>query len=62
MKLFKYDSPKFELILLPSIWFLNNLFNERKKQVLMQEKLIAVVYTLRTYWKQFSLGGICKQE
>ena len=28
----------------------------------MQGKLIAVVYTLRTYWHQFSLGGICKQE
>jgi len=27
----------------------------------MQGKLIAVVYTLRTYWNQFSLGGICKQ-
>ena len=30
--------------------------------VLMQGKLIAVAYTLRTYWNQFSLGGICKQE
>ena len=28
----------------------------------MQGKLIAVVYTLRTYWNQFSLGGICKEE
>jgi len=28
----------------------------------MQGKLIAVVYTLRTHWNQFSLGGICKQE
>ena len=26
-----------------------------------QGKFIAVVYTLRTYWNQFSLGGICKQ-
>ena len=25
----------------------------------MQGKLIAVLYTLRTYWNQFSLGGIC---
>ena len=25
-------------------------------------KLIAVVYTLRTYGNQFSLGGIYKQE
>ena len=31
-------------------------------KVLMQGKLIVVAYTLRTYWKQFSLGGICKQE
>ena len=31
-------------------------------KVLMQGKLIAVAYTLRTYWNQFSLGGICKQE
>ena len=28
----------------------------------MQWKLIAVVYTLRTYWNQFSLGEIGKQE
>ena len=28
----------------------------------MQGKLIAVAYTLCTYWNQFSLGGICKQE
>ena len=28
----------------------------------MQGKLIAVVYTLRTYCNQFSMGGICKQE
>ena len=28
----------------------------------MQWKLIAVAYTLRTYWNQFSLGKICKQE
>ena len=27
----------------------------------MQGKLIAVVYTMRTYWNQLSLGGICKQ-
>ena len=31
-------------------------------KVLMQGKLIAVAYTLRTYRNQFSLGGICKQE
>ena len=31
-------------------------------KVLMQGKLIAVAYTLRTYWNQFSLGVICKQE
>ena len=29
---------------------------------IMQGKLIAVAYTLRTYWNQFSLGGICKEE
>ena len=29
---------------------------------LYKEKLIAVLYTLRTYWNQFFLGGICKQE
>ena len=28
----------------------------------MQGKLTAVACTLRTYWNQFSLGGICKQE
>ena len=31
-------------------------------KVLMQGKLIMVAYTLPTYWNQFSLGGICKQE
>ena len=31
-------------------------------KVVMQGKLIAVAYNLRTYWNQFSLGGICKQE
>ena len=31
-------------------------------KVLMQGKLIAVVYTLRTYWNQFSLGGISKED
>ena len=31
-------------------------------KVIMQWNLIAVAYTLRTYWKQFSLGGICKQK
>ena len=39
---------------------MNNLDVEGKK--VMQGKLIAVAYTLRTYWNQFSLGGICKQE
>ena len=29
---------------------------------LYKEKLIAVLYTLRTFWNQFFLGGICKQE
>ena len=29
---------------------------------IMQGKLIGVEYILRTYWNQFSLGGICKQE
>ena len=27
-----------------------------------QGKFIAVVYTLRTYWNQFSLGGICNKN
>ena len=31
-------------------------------KVLMQGMFIAVAYTLRTYWNQFSLGGICNQE
>ena len=30
-------------------------------KVIMQGKLIAVAYTLCTYWNQFSLGGVCKQ-
>ena len=28
----------------------------------MQGKLIAVAYSLRKYWNQFSVGGVCKQE
>ena len=39
---------------------MNNLDVEGKN--VMQGKLIAVAYTLRTYWNQFSLGGIRKQE
>ena len=35
---------------------------EGGSKVIMQGKLIAVAYTLRTYWNQFSVGGICKQE
>ena len=31
-------------------------------KVIMQGKLIAVAYTLCTYWNQFPLGGICKQK
>ena len=31
-------------------------------KVLMQGKLIAFAFTLRTYWDPFSLGGICKWE
>ena len=31
-------------------------------KVIMQGKLIAVAYTLRTCWNQFSLGVICKQK
>ena len=32
-------------------------------KVIRQGKLIAAVaYSLRTYWNQFSLGGVCKQE
>ena len=41
------------------------LFKWKKKissKVIMQGKLIAVAFTLRTYWNRFSLGGICKQE
>ena len=29
-----------------------------RTKVIMQGKLIAVVYTLRTYWNQFSLGSV----
>jgi len=31
-------------------------------KVLIQGKLIAVAYTLRTLCSQFSQGGLCKQE
>ena len=31
-------------------------------KVIMQGNLIAAAYTLRTYWNQFSPGGICEQE
>ena len=44
----------------------NKLAVKRYRQVgpvkgVMQGKLIAVVYTLRTQGDQLSLGGICKQ-
>ena len=39
-----------------------NIFQLVYSKGVMQGKLIAVVYILRTYWNQFSLGGICKQE
>ena len=43
------------------IWtWTNNLWTPT--QGYNARKVIAVAYTLRTYWKQFSLGGICKQE
>ena len=31
-------------------------------KIIIQGKLIAVAYTLRTYWNQFFLDGIRKQE
>ena len=31
-------------------------------KVIMQGKLIAVAYTLRTHWNQFSLGGILNKN
>ena len=31
-------------------------------KVVMQGKLNAVAYSLRTHGNQFSVGGICKQE
>jgi len=40
----------------------HELHNFDQIKVLMQGKLISVAYTLRTYWNQFFLGGICKQE
>jgi len=36
--------------------------NSIRSKVIIQGKLFAVTYTLHTYWNQFSLGGICKQE
>ena len=33
-----------------------------KLKDVMQGELISVAYIMRTYWNQFSLGGICKQE
>ena len=45
------------------VWKIEETFyKQAESKDLMQGKLIAVVYTLRTYWNQFSLGGICKQE
>ena len=40
-------------------WLDSDIVHEKE---LMQEKLIAVAYTLGTYCTQFSLGEICKQE
>ena len=43
-------------------YFKNKVFDILKIKGVMQGKLIAVAYTLRTYRNQFSLGEICKQE
>ena len=32
------------------------------KKIMFLKVLMQVVYTLRTYWNQFSLGEICKQK
>ena len=45
--------------------FFKSLFKEKMldiSKVIMKGKSIAVTYSLRTCWNQFSLGGICKQE
>ena len=49
----------FQALLQRNRWALRNQLSTKD---LMQGKLIAVAYTLRTYWNQFSLVGICKQE
>ena len=52
-------------------WYSNSFYAKKVSQahtinahtkVIMQGVLIAVAYTLRTYWNQFSLGRICKYE
>ena len=49
-----------------SIWDFKRLYVRssvfRSHQVIRQGKFIAVAYSLRTYWNQFSLGSVCKQE
>ena len=37
-------------------------YNLLHPKFIMQGKLIAFASTLRRYWNQFSLGGICKQD
>ena len=44
------------------LWRRGETFYSTRPKGVMQGKSIAVVYTLCTYWNQFSLGGICKQE
>ena len=44
------------------IAFKDTVDNRARSKVLLHGKLLAVAFTLLTYWKQFSLGGICKNE
>ena len=57
--LYKIESKLFKFF--SSLLYYRIFYLAQTKGV-MQGKLIAVVYTLRTHWNQFSLGGICKQD
>ena len=56
---FNHTSAKFEI---KNKWIFWMILQLGLFKGVMKGKLISVVYTLRTHWNQFSLGGICKQE
>ena len=61
----KSPKPELQLLLLLLLLFIYKALRSYlivSYKNVMQGKLNAVAFTLRTYLNQFSLGGICKQK